>query len=485
MLPGLRSDVPMTMVVPTELEDMMPLLTAEKAEFEAAIGVSVTVTAKDPGHGPRWRMSMAPTAEPTLEWDPQTQQLRSTAAGPDGLLATMSLLHTVVRSGGREAADRPARDRSGVIERVTAEITGSFPALEQRGFAWKSICAEYAPPVRHAVDPLATLQAWTAQLRDVHTWVHSTTAMFHPPYAVSIDGSAATLVRIPAGSAAHEAGARAGWTLVDERPAEWSARSGAPAHAAALVAGRRLLATPFPNPRVFIAQSPGGGHVTWTERPAPATTTGPLTSTGPATVSWRRLSRASGYLRISSWTDPINTSRRIDAALESLTDCELLVVDLRGNAGGNLALATSTRDRFLRAETALGTIRYSTGTGQLGERQTLHGRPPSDDSRGNHWRGEVVVLTDGLTCSASEDFLLGLQGLPHVLVAGEPSCGGSGRPRSMALTHDTRLTISCALTYDREGRCVEGNGLPVDIPYPAFNGDGPLDQDALVTWVQR
>ena len=73
-------------------------------------------------------------------------------------------------------------------------------------------------------------------------------------------------------------------------------------------------------------------------------------------------------------------------------------------------------------------------------------------------------LTDALTLSASEDALLGLQGLPHVRVVGTPSGGGSGRPRTLRLLPGQTLTVSTALTYDRCGRCVEGAGIPVDVP---------------------
>jgi hypothetical protein len=56
----------------------------------------------------------------------------------------------------------------------------------------------------------------------------------------------------------------------------------------------------------------------------------------------------------------------------------------------------------------------------------------------------------------------------------------SGRPRSVRLTPDIDLRISTAPTYDREERVVEGVGLPVDLPGPAFGGDSPLHADPLV-----
>ena len=123
-------------------------------------------------------------------------------------------------------------------------------------------------------------------------------------------------------------------------------------------------------------------------------------------------------------------------------------------------LASGTRDRFLRERTPLGSIRYSVGGGELSEPFALVAEPADT---GKRWPGRLVVLTDPLTFSSSEDFLLGLQGLEHVTVVGRPTGGGSGRPRSLRLLPGMSLMISTALTFDRNGRCIEGAGIPVDV----------------------
>jgi carboxyl-terminal processing protease len=149
-------------------------------------------------------------------------------------------------------------------------------------------------------------------------------------------------------------------------------------------------------------------------------------------------------------------------------------MDLRGNAGGSLVSATATRDRFLRSEAELGFIRYSDGMGCLSSPTPLVAAPSES---GRRWTGRLVVLTDPLTCAASEDFLLGLQGLDHVKVIGAATAGASGRPRSVKLLPGWELTVSTALTYDRAGHCVEGSGIPVDVeadPYPTGGGDPAL-----------
>jgi carboxyl-terminal processing protease len=191
--------------------------------------------------------------------------------------------------------------------------------------------------------------------------------------------------------------------------------------------------------------------VTWEDTPIP--------SPPEPVVEWRRLGSGAAYLRIAAWLE--GRDDEIDAALADLRGAETLILDLRRNPGGNLVLATRTRDRFLRARTTLGSIRYSVGGGGLSGSIPLVAEPPEERVR---WPGRLVVLTDELTFSSSEDFLLGLQGLEHVTVVGAPSGGGSGRPRSLRLLPGTTLTVSTALTYDRAGRCVEGAGIPVDVP---------------------
>jgi carboxyl-terminal processing protease len=177
-----------------------------------------------------------------------------------------------------------------------------------------------------------------------------------------------------------------------------------------------------------------------------------------APVTWRRLASGAGYLRVAMWLEGIEDA--IDAAFAELGTCGVLILDLRRNPGGNLVVAAGTRDRFLRAPTTLGSIRYSVGPGQLSRPTPLVAEPASESTR---WPGRLIVLTDELTFSSSEDFLLGLQGLQHVTVVGTPSGGGGGRPRSLRLLPGWTLTVSTALTYDRTGHCVEGAGIPVDV----------------------
>jgi carboxyl-terminal processing protease len=434
-----------------------PLLELERAEFEAELGTHVEVATADPGEGPRWLLVVdrGHDGPPTIAFDREARLVVSRAADADGVMETLSLWRTVARAGGGAVAAVDCADREQAIERVVVEVADTYPAFELRGLDWQEICSRNVDAVRAAADPVAAIQRWLAELEDAHTWVWA--PFGNLPYAVRVAGGAATFARVREGTDGHERGVRVGWRLaaIDSAPVDaagWLARTAAPPHSRPLLAGRRLLAGPVGVRRALTAVSPTGETATWEEAPSSA-------PEGDV-VTWRRVSARTGYVRIEAWIAGRRVDELLDAAFAELRGCAALVLDLRGNPGGNLVLACRTRDRFLRERTALGSIRYSVGDGRLSHPFPLVGEPPPPEKR---WAGRLVILTDPLTFSASEDFLLGLQGLGHVVVVGESSGGGSGRPRALRLFDGWRLTVSTALTYDRDGHCVEGAGVPVDV----------------------
>ena len=440
------------------------LLELERAEFEAELGTTVELVSVDPGEGPRWSLvlDVEHVGPPTTELDADARLIASSARDVGGLFEAMGLLRTMVRTGDRLLEVGDCADIGDAIERVVDEVGDTYPSFALRRLDWEEICARHVDRVREADDPLPALQAWMAELQDGHTWVWP--SMANLPYAVHV-AAVTTFVRVRDDTAGYEAGVRVGWELVaidgvSVDASEWLARAAAPPHSRPFIAGRRLLAGPVGVPRVLSARSPAGETVTWSDAPSPL-------PPGDV-VTWKRLDSGAGYLRVAVWVAGQGVAEAIDDALEELSACDRLVLDLRGNPGGDLVLASKTRARFLRERTPLGSIRYSIGAGELSDPFLLVGEPAPAEKR---WPGRLVVLTDQLTFSSSEDFLLGLQGLEHVTVVGQPSGGGSGRARSLRLLPGMTLTVSTALTYDRDGHCVEGAGIPVDVAASGYDED--------------
>lgn len=460
-----------------QLADFANLVRREPLEFEVELGALVRFAFDDPGYGPRFligpadlnpairRYQLAEAEDkPRLWLDRQQHILIADAPDLEGVMAALNMLRTLGLTNSASMTVNECDSLEQAIQRIVAEVGWTYPAFALRGLDWSAICERHADRVRQAADPLAAMQQWLAELDDSHTWVRQQPWPVSLPYALWVTPEKATFARVPPNTAAWNVGVRAGDELVDEDTAGWWARTGAPAHAKPLVTGRRLLAGPISVERELTARKPSGQEISWREAPK-------IDLPFPL-VSWRRLPSGTGYLRVEIWRADRDVEALIDAAFTELRDTNRLIVDLRANPGGNWNLACSFRDRFLREKTVLGSVRYSTGMGGLSRPQTLVGEPAAENRR---WPGVVRFLTDALTYSASEDALLGLQGSPHVKVVGEPSGGGSGRMRAIPLLPGLTLTVSTALTYDRNGHCVENSGIPVDIhviPY-RFDSDAP------------
>jgi carboxyl-terminal processing protease len=472
---------PVTIVLPEQDPDLsgsLELLRLERPGLEAELGGPVEFAHDDPGSGRRWllRLDEGHAGPPATAWDRDAGLIESKARDFGGLFEALNLWRAVRRQGGGSVEAADCADVEEAVSRVVDEVADTYPAFELRRLDWEKICACHAAGVCASEDPLPLLQTWLAELEDSHTWVWP--GHENLPYSLRLAPGEAVLVRVPEHSSGFAAGVRRGWrlTAIDGEPVDaphWLRRTAAPPHSHPYLAGRRLLAGPAGVSRTLTATGPDGSEVSWTDEPSPR----------PAgeIVSWHRLDSGAGYLRIEAWVEGAGVDEAVDAAFGELRGrCDRVVLDLRANPGGSLTLACRTRDRFLRERTELGSIRYSTGGGGLSDPSPIVGEPAE---HGRRWTGSLVVLTDELTFSSSEDFLLGLQGLPHVAVVGRPSGGGSGRPRAMRLLPGWTLTISTALTYDRAGRCVEGAGIPVDVVVP---DDVSSEVDAvLAAAVQR
>ena len=135
---------------------------------------------------------------------------------------------------------------------------------------------------------------------------------------------------------------------------------------------------------------------------------------GEPDVSSRKLDGGLGYIRIASFGDD-GAVARFDVALAGLRDCRGLIIDVRGNGGGDTAVARPIMGRFITRPALYALMRRRQGRG-LGApwRETVEPRGPFT------YGGPVVVLTDHWSASMAEGFPMGMRGLDG---------GGSWEPR--------------------------------------------------------
>lgn len=457
MLDGIDRNQPFALVFRgvNQVGSRFCLLTAERYEFEAVLGTTVVFEDMADEGSQRWivRAPVEHNDPPRLEWDSESRTLTSFAATAEDFYATLNALHTLAWSESRAVTVTPAPTIEAAAGRIRDEVAATFPSLEVRQLDWARLTQRHYRRAASAADAFPRCAAeWVAELADAHTSVRRAIRTFNPPYRGTLTHHGVALASVPTDSPAGEAGVRAGWIVhVDDPQTVWRSTAAAPRHRSQ-VAARRALAV-VGDYRVFTARDPRTGRrADWTETARPATLA--------ENLHVSRDGAGDLFIGLRSFDGALDLAGAFDELLRDGTRSDHLTLDLRGNCGGSLQTATEVRDRFLRAPTTLGSIRFTTGTGQLAAAQPLR----ADPSERRRWAGHLTVLVDEMTYSAAEDFLLGLHGLDHVTALGRPTGGGSGRPRTIPLIDDLVLTVSTALTYDRAGRCIEYNGIPVDGP---------------------
>jgi carboxyl-terminal processing protease len=459
------------------LQGLRALLESNRTPLESELGARVSFGDDADATNAQWligptrctpeleALGLGEPARPSLRLLPHQQRLITDAPTVPGIFESLSLLRSASWTPGDVLESAPCRSEEDAFIRVAQEVAHTWPSFRRRGLVWLDLCYRYAQQA--SAGAFAAARRMVTELEDAHTAIRKADAWLPANVRARALAGHVVLHEVPEGSAAWESGAREGFTLLDaELEHVWEFVGATPHHRPFAVPYRMLCGVPGAE-RELAARGPRGEVCRWRETyvmPAPR-----------ALVSWRRLPNGVGYLRVRQWPSSDAIAALVDHAFDDLASAPALVVDLRGNPGGDISVASSFRDRFLRERTHLGSIQFTSPEGELLPAEPIWAEPAAPERR---WHGPVRFLTDPGTYSASEDALLGLQGLDHVRVVGMPSGGGSGRARSVSLLPGWRLSVSSCLTFDRQNRCIEGAGIPLDHTVP-------MDRATHSAWEQE
>ncbi len=152
-----------------------------------------------------------------------------------------------------------------------------------------------------------------------------------------------------------------------------------------------------------------------------------------------------GYLRLNKFSQV--TYREFMKAMEGLQKQGLkkLILDLRGNGGGILEEATSIADEFLDGDKL---ITYTEGT-HFPKKEYRCKRP------GLFEKGELVVLADEGTASASEILIGALQDWDRATIVGRRSFGKGLVQEQFDLSDGSALRLTIARYYTPIGRSIQ------------------------------
>ena len=181
-----------------------------------------------------------------------------------------------------------------------------------------------------------------------------------------------------------------------------------------------------------------------------------------------------GYIRILTFEREWPTSE-FDDALTAMSGATSLIIDVRDNGGGSAALAAEIAGRFASSATTYARVRYRNGPahsdfGALIDRAVV----PS----GRRFSGNVYVLTNRRSLSASEDFVLAMRAAARATIVGDPTGGASGSPIVRELPNGWTYQYPEWIEYTLDNRTYEDIGLAPDVAVAATIADVQRSVDA-------
>jgi hypothetical protein len=182
-------------------------------------------------------------------------------------------------------------------------------------------------------------------------------------------------------------------------------------------------------------------------------------------LRYRVLDDNIGYIRCASFESSIGEGN-LDEALSYLLLCRGLIVDIRGNGGGDLTTAERLAARFVQEKTLVGYMQHKTGTGHndFSEMKEIYLEPSSNV----RWHKKVCVLTNRSVYSAANSFAVWMHCLPNVTLVGDHTGGGSGMPMSNSLPNGWSVRYSACPMYDQNKQQTEF-GIDPDVKVNLVN----------------
>jgi C-terminal processing protease CtpA/Prc len=197
-------------------------------------------------------------------------------------------------------------------------------------------------------------------------------------------------------------------------------------------------------------------------------------------MRYRLLDDNIGYIYYGSFSNPVGESS-LNEVIEHFLFCNGLILDIRGNGGGDLTNAEKLAARFCNEKTLVGYLQHKTGKGHndFSDMEPQYIEPSSN----LRWQKNVVVLTNREVYSAANEFVKYMKCMPYVKIVGDHTGGGAGMPFTSTLPNGWTVRFSACPMYDRNRQQTEF-GIDPDYFVSLSDDDYVKGKDSLIEFAR-
>lgn len=209
----------------------------------------------------------------------------------------------------------------------------------------------------------------------------------------------------------------------------------------------------------------------------------------PAGVEGRWLEPGLAYIKVPGFGKPEFEQQAL-AHVKAFRDAACLILDLRGNPGGNTPgdLTRALMDRPYRwwvenSPLHVGLLAYQAQrglSGRLFDNSSLLWRFPATEPDATAYGGRLIILADRATLSAAEDLVMPFKDNGRGVLVGEKTGGSTGQPFLHTFDNGMLFIIGTKRATMPDGTPFEGVGIVPDIPAEVRRSDLYARVDTLL-----